>query len=240
MDRLAWALEDQALMARARNYFAWQARLLKPEVGRRVVEVGCGTGNFTGLLLDTESLNCEYVIALDKESACVDVLRERFPGRDNLHTLVCSPGAPEFAALTRFSPDCCICLNVLEHIEDDSGALRSMAAILPRGGRIVLMVPAFEALIGPIDRNLGHYRRYTRRSVKGLAERAGLTVLRISFMNALGFFGWWVNARLLRRESQSAGQIDFFDRWLVPAISSAEAFLPPPFGQSLIAVLSKP
>ncbi len=240
MDRLAWALEDQALMARARNYFAWQARLLKPEIGRRVVEVGCGTGNFTGLLLDPAFLNCEYVIALDKEPACVERLRLRFPAQGNLHTLVCSPGTPEFASLARFSADCCVCLNVLEHIEDDAAALRSMAAIMPRGGRIVLMVPAFEALMGPIDRNSGHYRRYTRQSLRALASRTGLKVQRISFMNAVGFFGWWVNARLLKKESQSARQIDFFDRWLVPAISRVESVLPPPFGQSLIAVLSRP
>ncbi len=240
MDRLAWALEDQTLMARARNYFAWQARLLKPEVGRRVVEVGCGTGNFTGLLLDPEFLNCEYVIALDKEPACVERLCRRFPGQGNLHTLVSSPGTREFADLARFSADCCVCLNVLEHIEDDAGALRSMAAIIPRGGRIVLMVPAFPALLGPIDRNSGHYRRYTRRSLRALADRTGLMVRRISFMNAVGFFGWWVNARLLKKESQSAGQIEFFDRWLVPAISRVEALRPPPFGQSLIAVLSRP
>jgi hypothetical protein len=129
---------------------------------------------------------------------------------------------------------------VLEHIEDEVAALRSMAAIIPRGGRIVLLLPAFPALYGPIDRNLGHHRRYTRGAVRALAGLTDLTVRRITFMNAVGFFGWWVNARLFRRESQSAAQIDFFDRWLVPAISRLESVLPPPFGQSILAVLSKP
>ena len=234
MDRLTWALEDQALMARARNYFAWQARLVKPELGRRVVEVGCGTGNFTGAILDRELL-----VAIDIEPACVERLRGRFPGRENLLTFVCSPGTPEFAALARLRPDSCVCLNVLEHIEDDAGALRSMAGILPPGGRVALMLPAFPALFGPIDRNLGHYRRYTRRSVEEMAERAGLKVVRVRFMNTVGFFGWWVNARVLRREAQSAGQIEVFDRAIVPAMARLEGILPPPFGQSLIAVLAR-
>ena len=219
-------------MARAPNYFAWQARLVKPDLGRRVVEVGCGTGNFTGTILDRE-----LVAAVDIEPACVERLRGRFPGRENLLTFVCSPGTPEFAALARLRPDSCVCLNVLEHIEDDAGALRSMAGILPPGGRVALMLPAFPALFGPIDRNLGHYRRYTRRSVEEMAERAGLKVVRVRFMNTVGFFGWWVNARVFRREAQSAGQIEVFDRAIVPALSRLEAIVPPPFGQSLIAVL---
>ena len=57
-----YALEDQERMAKAKNYFAWQGRLVTPELGRRVLEVGCGIGNFTGRLLDHD-----MVIALDKE-----------------------------------------------------------------------------------------------------------------------------------------------------------------------------
>lgn len=221
-------------MARARNYFAWQARLIGPELGGRVVEVGCGTGNFTGLILDRE-----LVVAVDIEPACIERLRERFRGRENLHALVAAPGTAAFAALARFRPDSCVCLNVLEHIEDDAGALRRMAEILPRGGRVVLMLPAFPALYGPIDRNLGHHRRYTRRSILDLADRAGMQLRRLRFMNAVGFFGWWANARIFRREEQSAAQIDVFDRWVVPVISRIEAIAPPPFGQSLLAVLER-
>jgi SAM-dependent methyltransferase len=136
--------------------------------------------------------------------------------------------------------DSCVCLNVLEHIEDDAGALASMAAILRQGGSVVLMVPAFPSLYGPIDRNSGHFRRYTRRSLVSLAGKAGLKVRNIRFMNSVGMFGWWLNARVLRREKQSAGQIDFFDRWMVPVISRVEASIPPPFGQSILAVLTRP
>ena len=234
MDRLAYALEDQELMSRAKNYFAWQARVILPELGRRVVEVGCGTGNFTGKLLDREA-----VIAVDIEPACVERLRERYPGFPNLHTMVCEPESPEFLALTRFEPDTCVCLNVLEHIEDDLAALRSMASILRPGGVIVLLVPAFPALYGPIDRNLAHYRRYTARSLKRLAAAAALDCVKLRYMNAAGFFGWWANARLFHRERQSQAQIAIFDRYVVPVASPVEALLPPPFGQSLIAILRK-
>jgi SAM-dependent methyltransferase len=231
----AFTLEDQRQMTRAKNYFAWQSRLVVRELGQRVVEVGCGIGNFTGLLLDRE-----LVVALDREEACVQNLRERFPGRANLHALTCEAASGAFRDLARFRPDSVVCVNVLEHIEDDSVALRAMAEILVPGGIIVLLVPAFDALYGPIDRNLGHYRRYRRGSLVRLADSAGLDVRKLRYVNAVGFFGWWVNARVLQRETQSDGQVAVFDRWIVPVLSALEGAVAPPFGQSLLAVLRRP
>lgn len=230
----AFTLEDQRQMTRAKNYFAWQSRLVLREVGRRVVEVGCGIGNLTGLLLDRE-----LVVAVDPEAACVERLRERYGARRNLQTLVCDTARPEFRELARFRPDSCVCVNVLEHIEDDAGALDAMASILAPGGVIVLLVPAFEALYGPIDRNLGHYRRYRRGGIARLAEQAGLQVRRARYVNAIGLAGWWVNAHAWKREAQSGAQIAVFDRFVAPVLERVEAAMPPPFGQSLLAVLRK-
>jgi len=227
-------------MSHARNYFAWQCRLVTRELGRRVVEIGCGIGNFTGMLLDREA-----VMALDIEPGCVEQLQSRYPAAVNLQVLNCDWGGPGWnqnalPRLAAFRPDSCVCLNVLEHIEDDREALRRMAAILQSGGVIVLLVPAFPALYGPIDRQLGHYRRYTRESVRQLAAVAGLQIETAHYMNAIGFFGWWANSHIFKREVQSAGQIDAFDRYIVPLSSRLESLVAPPFGQSLIVVLRKP
>lgn len=222
-------------MARAANYFAWQHRLAAPEMGQRVIEVGCGIGNFTGRLLDRE-----MVIALDVEPVCIERLNERYRNQPNLHALVSEPGDPAFADLARFHPDTCVCLNVLEHIKDDRGALEAMASVLAPGGAVVLLTPACESLFGPIDRNLNHFRRYSRGSLAALAGAAGLRIEKLRYMNAIGFFGWWMNARVFRREIQSERQIEIFDRWVVPWLSRLEAAVPPPFGQSLFAVLRKP
>jgi hypothetical protein len=128
----------------------------------------------------------------------------------------------------------------LEHIADDRKALAAMAAMLPPDGVIVLLVPAFEALYGPLDYNLGHYRRYTRRVMVEMAESAGLTVKTARYVNAAGFFGWWANSKLFHRQAQSRHQIVFFDRFVIPAMSRIERRIPPLFGQSLFAVLRKP
>ena len=226
-------------MAPAKNYFDWQCRLVTRDLGRRVVEIGCGIGNFTGMLLEGRA-----VLALDAEPRCVEQLKSRYAAAANLDVLKFDwTGAswdqrlrPRLAA---FRPDSCVCLNVLEHMEDDREALQRMAAILQPGGIIVLLVPAFPALYGPIDKQLGHYRRYTRKSVRQLAAAAGLHLKSADYMNAVGFFGWWVNAHVSKREAQSASQIDIFDRYIVPLSSRLERLVPPPFGQSLLVVLRK-
>lgn len=218
-------------MSLAKNYFAWQARLVLPYLGRRVVEVGSGIGNFTGWLLDRE-----LAVAVDIDPAALGEVRSRYGERDNLRTVLCDAAGSEFAGLAQFAPDSCVCLNVLEHIGDDGAALRNMAQILPPGGTVVLLAPAFPALYGPIDRNLGHFRRYTRRELVAVASGAGLAVRRLRYINLAGWFGWWWNARVARREAQSEAQIAVFDRWVVPVVSRVESVAPVLFGQSLLGV----
>jgi len=236
LEAAAYKLDDQERMSHAKSYFAWQARLVTREIGRRVIEVGCGVGNFTGALLDRDA-----VLALDKEPGCIEEIKRRCALHPNLRTLICDVDTlneqrPELAG---FAADSCVCLNVLEHIADDATALRAMASLLIPGGVIVLLVPAFPALYGPIDRNLGHYRRYTLDSLTRLAAETGLRVHKTHYVNCAGFFGWWLNSHILKRETQSEKQIATFER-LVPALSWLEGITRPPCGQSLFAVLETP
>ncbi|HTB15070.1 MAG TPA: class I SAM-dependent methyltransferase [Bryobacteraceae bacterium] len=230
----SYTLEDQERMASAANYFAWQHRLVIPELGRRVIEIGCGIGNFTLLMLDREA-----VLAVDVEPGCVERLRQRFPDRPNLRAVACDVMAREFGQFQSFSADSCVCLNVLEHIEHDGDALRRMASVLTPGGVLILLVPASPSLYGPIDELLGHYRRYTRASISKLAQEAGLSVKTAYYLNAIGFFGWWTNSHILKLHAQSPAQIGFFDRYVVPIASRVESIIHPPFGQSLFVVLKK-
>ena len=241
LEAAAYTLGEQQRMSHAKNYFAWQARLVTREIGRRIIEVGCGVGNFTGALLDRDA-----ILALDKEPRCIEELQRRYANHPNLRALACDVETlgldtlnERRSELAGFAADSCVCLNVLEHIADDARALRTMSSLLIPGGVIVLLVPAFPALYGPIDRNLGHYRRYTLNSLTRLAVETGLRVRKAHYMNCAGFFGWWLNSHILKREAQSEKQIAAFEK-LVPALSWLEGIAPPPFGQSLFAVLETP
>jgi len=220
------------LFAEAVNWRIYWQRQATPFLGRNVLEVGAGIGTITR---DLCRAPVERWVALEPDPKMAARLgAERRAGR---LPPACEPLCGTIAMLgpeERF--DTVIYIDVLEHIEDDREALRRMSAILQPGGVIVLLVPAFPALYGPIDKQLGHHRRYTRKSLRKLAAAAGLHVKSAHYMNAIGFFGWWINAHLLRREAQSASQIGIFDRYIVPLSSRLEGLVPPPFGQSLLAV----
>jgi SAM-dependent methyltransferase len=66
--------------------------------------------------------------------------------------------------------------DVLEHIQDDAGALRTMRAMLADRGRVYVTVPAHRWLWSSADDRAGHYRRYTTGQLRELFERCGYTV----------------------------------------------------------------
>jgi SAM-dependent methyltransferase len=130
--------------------------------------------------------------------------------------------------------DTVICLNVLEHVEDDVGALRAIRKLLTPGGRLILLVPSLPALYGSLDRALGHYRRYTRRELAEKFTRAELHIRHMEYFNLAGVPGWWFTGRVLRRDMIPAGSLSVYDA-LVP-LFKLERFLPWRIGQSLIAI----
>ena len=233
-----YQIEDLRRMSAAKNYFAWQGRLIERETGKRVLEYGCGTGNITSLLIGATN-PLDVIVSVDPDPACVAKLVERYPKQANLHVLTGDP-RDMHEELKPWRFDTVVSTNVLEHIEDDHAAIATMTHLLEPGGAIVLFVPAFPALYGPTDRLLAHARRYTRRAIVDLAAKSGLRIRKLHHVNLVGFFGWWMNARVLRLTEQSPAQIAVFDSLVVPIMSRLEEIVTPPFGQSLFAVLEKP
>jgi 2-polyprenyl-3-methyl-5-hydroxy-6-metoxy-1,4-benzoquinol methylase len=229
-----YTIADQQRMQAAQRYFQWQARMAEAELGARVLEVGCGMGNFSDHLQ-----NRKQVVGIDVDENCVAHWKERFANRAHYTGFLLNAESPEFRDLKRYAIDSIVCLNVLEHIDNHELVLRQMWELLPQGGRVVLMVPAFEALYGEIDARLGHYRRYTRASLTAVAESAGFGIRRVKYMNFIGFFGWWAIAKIFKRSEHSEDQIAFFDTYVVPVQSRLEQWISPPIGQSLIATLEK-
>src|SRR5437773_1255865 len=62
--------------------------------------------------------------------------------------------------------DSVVCLNVLEHVEDDMQGLRNIHSVLRPGGRAIILVPHGQEIFGTLDVALGHYRRYSHEELR--------------------------------------------------------------------------
>jgi 2-polyprenyl-3-methyl-5-hydroxy-6-metoxy-1,4-benzoquinol methylase len=224
--------ETLEIMQAAPKYHEWQFRRIAPYLGRRICEVGAGIGNMSSLIAKGGP---ELLVVTDTDPYYREVLRERFTSSPEV--VVDELTLPDISAgarYQRYSFDTVVALNVVEHIDADVDALRSIAAMLPRGGRAVILVPALPGLFGSLDRELGHVRRYTRSSLSRRMHAAGFLVVSSFYFNLVGTIGWWVNARLRKVPRIPLTQLRYFDA-LVPMLRFEDR-VPLPFGQSLIAI----
>ena len=132
----------------------------------RVVEVGCGSG----ALLRELAARGHACRGLESSPEALRIAREMladFPASQVVD-------APQADWENSF--DLLLAFEVLEHIEDDVGALREWAGWLRPGGRIILSMPAHMKMWSPRDVWAGHFRRYGRHDMVKLAEDAGLMV----------------------------------------------------------------
>lgn len=218
------------ILATVYHYNHWIFDQVREHLGKRVVEVGSGIGNITQFLL-----NVDEVVCLEPFEPYCRHLRSRFAPHRNVRVVQGAieqcPG-PEVPA-GQF--DTVVCLNVLEHIEDDVSALRRMRELLAPGGRVIVLVPALHFLYGQMDRALGHVRRYSRRSLRGAFRQAGLRPVSARYLNALGMLGWWWHGRVRGRTVVPVGATRLFDR-MVPFLAAWERLVPPLIGQSVVMV----
>ena len=139
-------------------------------------------------------------------------------------------GAPEG------SHSAVVAFNVLEHIEDDMGALRSAQKLVRPGGAIVMLVPAFGFATSRFDRDIGHHRRYTKETLGAAYRDSGIDVELLAYVNAPGLLAWVVAMKWFKREPGEGVLLRAWDSFVVPVARRVEALKSPPFGQSLLAV----
>ena len=224
--------ESMDRMAEAGNYNEWVLGRGRRFIGRRVLDFGAGVGTFTAALVARGA----EVVALEPDPEFTPRLHERFDADDRV-TIVADDAGWLSGTAARGRFDTVLCLNVLEHIEDDAAVLRGLRDSLVAGGYLLLLVPAHGFLFGEIDRNVGHERRYSRGQLRAFLEQAGMEPVEVRYVNPLGAAGWFVSSRLLRRNQVPSGPLRAYDR-LVPVLQRLDR-LPLPFGLSVWAVARK-
>jgi hypothetical protein len=219
-------------LAEAVNHRRWFADIARPFLGDHPIEIGSGLGDYAlewagdvSRFTCTEAEPGRLVALKDRmaaEAGNVDVRELHLPSEETAgHTGLVS-------------------YNVLEHIEDHVGALRSMANLVRPGAALVLIVPAFPIAMGKVDIATGHVRRYTKKTMAAALTEAGLQIEQLYYANMLGFFGYFVSAKLLGMAPRPGPLITAYDSVVLPFTRWTERHIRAPFGQSVVAVARRP
>src|ERR1700722_1508291 len=215
---------------RAPRFTKWMADVIRPYVGQKVLEIGAGTGNLTAQLIPrllywATDINPLYLMYLENV------------GRSRPYMRVGFTDAEKAESYPKETFDTVICLNVVEHLVDDRGALLNIRSALDAGGRAIILVPCGPRLYGTLDEVLGHQRRYTRESLGKLVTSAGFELEKMLEFNRVGVIAWWLNGRVLRRRTFGLSQIKLLNV-MTPIFRAVDKMLPwSPL--SLIAVIKK-
>jgi SAM-dependent methyltransferase len=218
-----------AALAQAHNYRRVLLAEFAPFLLGRVLEVGAGIGQITDLLVRMPGIT--HALAVEPAPSFCARHRALFPAHDVLQGTAndVPPGSVWNAILS---------VNVLEHIGEDTAELTRYAHLLrEQRGALCLFVPARPEIYAPIDKDFGHFRRYTRPALRRRLEQAGFEILRLHYFNSVGYFAWWLNFCLLKKRVFEPAKVRLYDRIIFPLVHSLEVrVMRPPFGQSLMAV----
>jgi len=206
----------------------------------RVLDIGCGTGGILKLMRKYGTVcGIDFSLAaleFSKQSGCACLVcsdaGRHIPFKDNTFTTV-------------------TCLDVMEHLDNERTLLEETLRVCKPGGRIVITVPAFNALWSAHDEALHHKRRYTWQQMLRKIGRLNCSVIKSSYFNTLMFIPILVTRKLkgfLDRDKPPTS--DFFMKlpgWINTALRvlyTAEIVclsrLNFPFGVSLLVILQKP
>ncbi len=214
-------------LAMAVNHRRWFVEFAVPYLGDNPIEIGSGLGDYA---LDWAPYFPRFT-ATEADPDRLVLLKERLAPQRHIEVrqmLLPSEETADYSGAVSY--------NVLEHIEDHVGALRSMARLVRPGGAIVLIVPAFPFAMSPVDIATGHVRRYTKKTMAAALTEAGLRVERLHYANALGLIGYYMATSVFKLVPKEGPMVKFYDRFVLPATKAAETLVRPPFGQSVFAV----
>lgn len=222
--------KDLEAMSFAKNYHKWILAEFLPYIGTSVAEVGAGKGSFSRLILETDIRNLKaYEPSQDMFLMLEATLKNE-----------CRANAVNdfFNQNITDSFDSVLYVNVLEHIEDDASEIVTAHSKLKQNGHLLIFVPALQWLFSDLDRQVGHFRRYTKNNLTELVIKAGFSVVHAKYFDMAGIIPWYINFVLLKNQIDSSS-VNLYDKLIVPSMRILESIMAPPLGKNVLLVAKK-
>lgn len=229
MSEFEYVGSELDLFAAVRNWKEYWSATVRPFVTGDVLEVGAGLGSNTRYL--DRGPRGRWV-CLEPDGKLVAQMEKNLAGRYEsiCGTLATLDPAEKFDTL--------VYIDVLEHIEDDRGELEAASSRLKPGGRVIVLSPAHQRLFTPFDAAIGHYRRYSRQMLRDITP-ASLQIEKLIYLDCVGMMASTANLLLLRQSMPTRGQLQVWDRWMVPVSRVLDGMLMHGVGKSVVGVWRK-
>jgi SAM-dependent methyltransferase len=219
------------LFAEATHWKSYFGSILRPFIAGRVLDVGAGIGSNIPVL-HNDRVTCWT--SLEPDLLLARRIEERIAaGSLPRSCRVVAGTIDSIERATQF--DTILYIDVLEHIDDDAAELARAAGRLAPAGHLIVLAPAHPYLFSPFDEAIGHYRRYDRARLIGLAP-PGCRFLTCLMLDCAGLFASLANRVLLSAAMPSPRQIAVWDKVLVPVSRRLDGALGYRFGKTVVAV----
>lgn len=231
---LAYIGDELQIFEKAENWKGYYRKKLLSHLGNRVLEVGAGIGGTTLHLCDGSQK--DWLCLEPDNRLSENILQLISGGKLPSYCRVVTGTLDDISAADLY--DSVIYIDVIEHIEDDSGELKKAVRYLVRGGNLIVLVPAHQMLFSNFDRSIGHYRRYSRKQLEGIIP-GNMKVVKSMYLDSFGFSVSVANKLFLGQKYPTLKQVLFWDRVIVPVSKFVDPLLGYNFGKSCLLIATK-
>lgn len=221
----------------AHRFNKWMFERIQPFLKGEVLELGSGIGNITRMALE-QGLT---TTASDYNHEYLEHLRKSLQGHPNLRNILKidlqAHNLPTEHAALKEKFDSVFLLNVIEHLADENLAINNCSHFLKPGGNMIVLGPSYQNLFCKFDRELGHYRRYTKKSMAEIFPKENFRIIRQEYFNLAGTVEWFLFRKLSGRD-RVGKEMNFYDKF-VPLFKMMDAITFRSIGLSTITIVEK-
>ncbi len=227
-----------AIIASADKFNEWMYQTIKPYLVSDILEIGSGIGNISKFVI-----NDKYRISLsDYNLAYQEHLIQTFGQLDNVSAIynidLQRKDFKKAYSHLEGKFNCIFLLNVIEHLGDDTLAVDFCHFLLKKEGNLITLAPSYQWLFCNLDKNLGHYRRYTIKTLSKTFSSDNFIIKKKFYFNAVGVLGWFFSGKILRQQKLKKKEFKLFNK-LVPVFKLADKILNKSIGLSTVVIGQK-
>jgi len=229
--------ENLELMSESHRFNDWMYEEIKPSLYGDILEIGSGIGTFSEKLI-TDFPDSKLTFT-DISPMYIELLKKKFSSNRKMEVYKLDLNEKiDYERIGYKKFDSILAVNVLEHVENDEFAFSQLYDMLKEKGTLVVLVPCHKFLYNIIDKNIGHFRRYTKKELEHRVRKAGFIIDKTFSFNTIGLIGWYLNGNLLKNPKVSGTGLKVLDN-VVPVLKYTEKICGKRIGLSIICYAKK-